>query len=74
MATMTLDALGLKCLQLLLKIASTTAHLKEGEVLEILADCPTFEKDVRKWCERTKRTILWIRDEGAGTKRCQIQF
>ena len=74
MATVKLDALGLKCPQPVLKIAATSADLKEGDTLEVLADCPTFEKDVRLWCERVKKTLLWIKDEENGRKRCQIQF
>ena len=42
--------------------------------LEILGDCPTFEKDIRAWCDRLKKTLLWVRDEGEGAVRVQIQF
>lgn len=74
MAIVSLDCMGLKCPQPVLKIAAKSAELKSGDILEVIADCPTFEKDVRQWCERTKKTLLWIRDEGEGKKRCQIQF
>jgi TusA-related sulfurtransferase len=57
-----------------LKIAAKSAELKPGDLLEVVADCPTFEKDVRQWCERTKKTLLWVKDEGGGKMRCQIQF
>ena len=50
------------------------SRIKEGDLLEVTADCPTFEKDVRQWCDRTKKTLMWVRDEGGGKKRCQIQF
>ena len=73
MAIKKIDASGLKCPQPVLKIAAASADLKEGDTLEVLADCPTFEKDVRHWCERTKKTLLWVREEGR-KKRCQIQF
>jgi TusA-related sulfurtransferase len=73
-ATKSLDTLGLKCPQPVLKIAAASAELKSGDILEVIADCPTFERDVRDWCERMKRTLLWIRDENVGKKRCQIQF
>ena len=73
MATVMLEALGLKCPQPVLKIAAASSEISNGDILEVLADCPTFEKDVRLWCERTKKTLLWIRDEN-GKKRCQIQF
>lgn len=74
MATVNLDCMGLKCPQPVLKIAAKSAELKSGDLLEVIADCPTFEKDVRQWCDRTKKTLLWVRDEGTGKKRCQIQF
>ncbi len=74
MATVNLDCTGLKCPQPVLKIAAKSAELKSGDLLEVIADCPTFEKDVRQWCDRTKKTLLWVRDEGTGKKRCQIQF
>ena len=74
MAKITLDALGLKCPQPILKIASKSAQMFHGDTLEVLADCPTFEGDVCLWCERIKKTLLWIRDEDGGKKRCQIQF
>lgn len=74
MAMITLDTLGLRCPQPILKIAAKTAELQIGDVLEVVGDCPTFEKDVRLWCDRLKKTLLWIRDEGGGKKRCQIQL
>ena len=73
MTTVNLDALGLKCPQPVLKIAAKSAELKLGDLLEVVADCPTFEKDVRQWCERTKKTLLWVRGDNGHT-RCQIQF
>jgi TusA-related sulfurtransferase len=74
MAVVNLDCMGLKCPQPVLRIAAKSAELKPGDVLEVIADCPTFEKDVKQWCERTKKTLLWLREEGEGKKRCQIQF
>ena len=73
MATVNLDALGLKCPQPVLKIAAKSSELKSGDLLEVVADCPTFEQDVRLWCERTKKTLLWVRGDN-GHKLCQIQF
>jgi tRNA 2-thiouridine synthesizing protein A len=69
-----LDVRGLRCPQPVLKIAVKSPDIKEGEVLEVLGDCPTFERDVRAWCERTKKTLLWVKDEGNGVIRVQIQF
>jgi len=72
-ATVTIDALGLKCPQPILKIAAKSPDMKPGDVLEITADCQTFEKDLRAWCDRMKKVLLWVRNEG-GKYRAQIQF
>jgi len=74
MATVTLDTLGLRCPQPILKIAAKTPELKPGDVLEVTADCTTFSKDVTMWCERSKKTLMFCRDEGGGKFRAQIQF
>ncbi len=69
-----LDTLGLKCPQPVLKIAVRAPDMKEGDILEVLGDCPTFEKDVRTWCERLSKVFLAITDEGGNKKKIQIQF
>lgn len=74
MATEVVDATGLKCPQPILKIAAKSPDMKPGDVMEIVADCPTFEKDIRSWCDRMKKVLLWFRDEGGGRFRAQIQF
>jgi tRNA 2-thiouridine synthesizing protein A len=74
MAVTVLDTMGLKCPQPVLKIAAKSPDMQFGDILEVLGDCPTFERDIRAWCKRLKKTLLFIRDEEAGKKRCQIQF
>jgi tRNA 2-thiouridine synthesizing protein A len=74
MATEVLDTLGLKCPQPVLKIAVRAPDMKPGDILEVLGDCPTFEKDVRTWCERLGKVFLSIADEGGDRRRIQIQF
>jgi tRNA 2-thiouridine synthesizing protein A len=74
MAVETLDTLGMKCPQPVLKIAVKAPDMKPGDVLEILGDCPTFERDIRTWCERLGKTFLSVQDEGNGRKRIQVQF
>lgn len=68
-----LDARGLKCPQPTLKMTVMAVKMKTGDVLEVTADCPTFDQDVRNWCLRSKKVMLWIKDEGAA-KTCRIQF
>ncbi len=69
-----LNTLGKKCPEPILKIAVKAADIESGDILEVLGDCPTFEKDVRTWCERTGRVLLSLKDEGNGQKRVQIQI
>jgi tRNA 2-thiouridine synthesizing protein A len=72
MATQELDARGLKCPQPTLKMTVAINTMNRGDILEVLADCPSFEEDVKGWVNRTRKTLLWIRDDG-GFKRCQVQ-
>ncbi len=74
MAVEILDTLGLKCPQPILKIAVRAPDMKPGDILEVLGDCPTFEKDVRIWCERLGKVFLSIKEEEGLKKRIQIQF
>ena len=74
MATEVLDTVGQKCPQPVLRIAVKAPDMSPGDILEVLGDCPTFEKDVRTWCERLGKVFLSIRDEGGDKKRIQIQF
>jgi tRNA 2-thiouridine synthesizing protein A len=74
MAVEVLDTLGLKCPQPVLKIAVKVPDMKPGDILEVLGDCPTFEKDVRIWCERLGKVLLSVRDDGNEKKTIQIQL
>jgi tRNA 2-thiouridine synthesizing protein A len=65
MAVKKLELLGLKCPQPILKIA--------GDILEVLADCESFPRDIEAWCKKTGKTLLFCRDEG-GKFNAQVQF
>ena len=73
MAVTVIDAKGLQCPQPTLKVTAMSVKMKPGDVLEVVADCATFEKDVKEWCTRSKKVMLWMKSEG-NAKRCQIQF
>ncbi|MGQ9569425.1 MAG: sulfurtransferase TusA family protein [Thermodesulfovibrionales bacterium] len=73
MATQVLNTLGLKCPQPVLKIAVKAVDMKPGDILEVLGDCPTFERDIRVWCERLGKVMLSVKKEGE-KKRIQIRF
>jgi tRNA 2-thiouridine synthesizing protein A len=74
MAVRVLDTLGLKCPQPVLKIAVMAPEMRPGDILEVLGDCPTYEKDVRTWCERLGKVFLSAEDEAGNAKRIQIKF
>ncbi len=75
MTTKLMDLRGLKCPQPTLKM---TIELRLGmqnvDTIEVLADCPTFENDLKSWCDRNKKTLMWLRNEGDRVKRCQIRM
>ena len=73
MATRFIDARGLKCPLPALKIQSEGLAMKSGEILEVLADCPTFETDARRLCDALKKALLFVKVEGTA-KRIQIRM
>ncbi len=68
-----INAVGLRCPQPVLKLAMEMPNLAPGTLVELSGDCPTFETDVRTWCERKKKTVLSVRMEGTA-KIIQIQL
>ena len=73
MANDVLDLRGLKCPQPTLKMTLKVIKMNKGDVLEVMADCETFEEDLKSWSLRSKKTVLWVKDEGAH-KLCQVQI
>jgi len=74
MATQTLDALGLKCPQPILKVATMAPQLNPGDILEVIADCESFPKDIKAWAERTGKTLLFCNTDAEGKHSAQLQF
>lgn len=56
------------------KVAAKSPDMQPGDILEVVGDCPTFERDIRSWCSRLKKTLLSVVSEDGDRKRCQIQF
>ena len=73
MATHMFDAKGLKCPQPTLKLTTLVISLKPGDILDVVADCPTFEADVKGWCSRMKKVLISIKEVEGGAKRAQIK-
>ena len=73
MATHIIDAVGLRCPQPILKLTIAMPDMKPGDVVELRADCDTFEQDVRSWCERLNKPLLAITND-AEIYTATIQF
>ena len=75
MATVQLDYQGLKCPLPTLKLtqAVSTKVVKVGDMLEVKADCPTFEHDIQRFCSVHKKILVkfWV---NGTTKTAKIQF
>ena len=72
MATKKSDFCGLTSQQLLMNMTVHISSMLPGDILEVTANCDTFEEDVRRWCAINKKEMKWIKDAGNGTKQCQI--
>ena len=56
----TLDCIGLYCPMPVLKTRQEMDKLAIGEILEVLADDPAAEEDIKAWAKRTGQKILEI--------------
>lgn len=54
----TLDCVGLYCPQPLFQTREAIDALGPGEVLELLADDPAAEEDIKRFAKRTGHTLL----------------
>jgi tRNA 2-thiouridine synthesizing protein A len=60
MATVKLDVIGLRCPQPIQMIITHMHETEPGDLLEVSADCPSFEQDVTNWAQRSGHTLLAI--------------
>ena len=60
-----LDCRGLACPKPVLKVAIQARKMKVGSTLEVLADCPSFENDIRKWCEDMGKVLVSVVKTGS---------
>jgi tRNA 2-thiouridine synthesizing protein A len=73
MATEQLDCLGLKCPQPILKVAAKLPTMQQGDIIEILADCPSFPTDMKAWAQKTGKVLLMLSTDASGKHTAQIQ-
>jgi tRNA 2-thiouridine synthesizing protein A len=68
-----LDCKGLKCPQPVLKLAIRSSRISSGTTIDVHADCPSFEDDVRKWCNDSGKVLISVVDHGT-YRVATIQF
>ncbi len=61
----TLDCIGLYCPLPVFKTREEMDRLKAGEILEVLADDPAAEEDIKRWAKRTGNELLEMKKEGS---------
>ena len=62
--TKTLDCVGLYCPQPLFQTRENIDALRVGEILEVLADDPAAEEDLKRFAKRTGHEIIQLEKEG----------
>ena len=67
-ADQTLDCIGLYCPMPIVKTAAKIKELKQGEVLEVLADDKGIKEDMPAWCEAIGHECLGMEEEGGEIK------
>jgi TusA-related sulfurtransferase/anti-sigma regulatory factor (Ser/Thr protein kinase) len=68
-----IDLKGLKCPQPILRIHSKVVTLSNGSILKVKADCPTFERDLKIWAEKTGKTVMeCVKNDGTYYAKIRI--
>ncbi len=69
----TLDCIGLFCPQPLFQAREMIDSIRPGEVMEMLADDPAAEEDIKRFCKRTGHELLKFERLEDGTQRFLIR-
>jgi tRNA 2-thiouridine synthesizing protein A len=67
-ANQILDCVGLYCPMPVIRTKQEMDKLAVGETLEVLADDPAAEEDLKAWAKRTGQKILEIEKTNEGLK------
>jgi TusA-related sulfurtransferase len=68
-----LDCIGLYCPQPLFQTRDALNTIPVGEVLEVLADDPAAESDLKRFCKRTGHELLHIENLDDGSQKFLIR-
>jgi len=63
-----LDCIGLYCPMPVLKTRQEMDKLATGQILEVLADDPAAEEDIKAWAKRAGQKILKIEKTNEGLR------
>ncbi|MHA1907592.1 MAG: sulfurtransferase TusA family protein [Candidatus Thorarchaeota archaeon] len=64
-----LDCVGLYCPQPLFETREAIDQLEPGQVLELLADDPAAEEDIKRFAKRTGHTVISYERMADGVQR-----
>ena len=67
-AHQTLDCIGLYCPMPILKTREEMDKLVVGQILEVLADDPAAEEDIKAWAKRAGQKILELKKTNEGLR------
>lgn len=60
----TLDMTGYFCPEPVIRVSEAVADIEVGEVLELLADDPSSEPDIKSWTKRTGHELISYEKDG----------
>lgn len=69
----TLDTVGLFCPQPLFQTREAMDRLRSGQILEILADDPAAEEDLKRFVKRTQNELVSFEKMSDGVMRFLIR-
>ena len=69
----TLDCIGLFCPQPLFQAREMIDSIGPGEIMEMLADDPAAEEDIKRFCKRTGHELLKFERLEDGVQRFLIR-
>ncbi len=64
----TLDCIGLYCPMPILKTREEIDKLTVGDILEVLADDPAAEEDIKVWAKHTGQKVLGFEKTSEGMR------
>jgi len=68
----TLDMTGYFCPEPVIRVSEVVSDIQVGEVLELMADDPSSEPDIKSWTKRTGHELVSI-EENEGVFRFLIR-